>query len=107
MFLFAIELDEERIIKDDKIDLQAAYKCIDDTFAQKDVSLYQLNNKLRYYTRQIDYHDYEYLWMVNLAFEEVDWFRKYVKIWKYININEKTNEILNEEDLIEEWEIKG
>lgn len=106
MLLFLIELDEEKIVKDGEISVSAAYKSIDATFAQKDVSLYSIENNVKVYTRQIDYHDFEYLWMVNLAFEEVDWFRKYIKTWRFLDVDEETGEIFEEEDLIEEWEIQ-
>ena len=41
MLYFLIELDEDRIIEDDKIYLNAAYKCSEETFAQRDVYLYK------------------------------------------------------------------
>lgn len=103
MMFFAIELDEERIKKDGIIDLNAAYECIDETFAQKDVTLYQKEGALRYYTRNIDKHDFEYLWMVNLPFENESWFGYYIKKWQFIDIDDKTNKIYAYEDLLEEW----
>lgn len=103
MLLFAIQFDEEKVVKDGEINLEAAYKNVNETFAQKDVSLYKIENGVHYYTRDIDKHDFEYLWMVNLAFEEVDWFNKYIKIWRFINIEDGIT--INEEDLIEEWDI--
>lgn len=62
MLFFMIELDEERVLKDDLIDLEAAYECIDKTFLQKDVCLHKVQNNIRCYTRNIDIHDFEYLW---------------------------------------------
>lgn len=100
MLLFAIQLDEERINKDDIIDLDAAYESIDETFAQGKVSLYKIENGIHYYTRDIDKHDFEELWMVNMVFDKVDWFKKYVKVWRFINIEDGV--ILEEEDLLED-----
>ena len=54
MLFFVIELNEERIKKDRIINLDAAYQCIDDTFAQLDVTLYKTEGTLRFYTRNID-----------------------------------------------------
>ena len=80
--------------------MEAAYKSIDKTFAQKEVCLYKIADGIRYYTRNIDNHDFEYLWMVNLAFENVEWFKKYIKVWRFINIEDGI--ILEEEDLLED-----
>ena len=60
MLFFIIELDEERIKKDGIINLDGAYKSIEDTFAQRDVTLYQKKGSIRFYTRNIDKHDFEY-----------------------------------------------
>ena len=106
MLMFAIGLDEEKIAEDKEINAEEAYKCIEDTFAKKEVFLYDTQNNIRFYTRNIDKHDFEYLWMVNLAFEEVDWFRKYVRVWKFLDIDEKNNKLIKEEDIIREWDIK-
>ena len=100
MLFFAIQLDEERIEKDGNINLSAAYRSIDLTFAQKDVSLYEIKDGIRYYTRNIDKHDFAYLWMVNLFMEKVDWFKKYIKVWRFID--EEDGVIYEEEDLLEE-----
>lgn len=80
MLLFAIQLDEERI--------------------KRDVSLYEIKDGIRYYTRNIDDNDYQYLWMVNMAFDKCDWFKKYVKVWRYIDIEDGL--IIEEEDLLED-----
>ncbi len=100
MLLFAIRLDEKRILDNEEIDLEAAYKSIDKTFAQKDVTLYKIENGIHYYTREIDKHDFEYLWMVNLSLEDAEWFKKYVSVWKFIN--EEDGAIIEEEDLLDE-----
>lgn len=104
MLFFVIELDEERIEKDGIISLAGAYKCIEDTFAQRDISLYCKKGNLRYYTRNIDKHDYEYLWSVNLLFEKEDWFGYYIKQWRFLDIDDKTQKVYTDEDLLEEWE---
>ncbi len=105
MLFFVIELDEERIIKDGIINLDVAYRCIDKTFAKRDVSLYSKKGAIRYYTRNIDEHDFEYLWMVNSAFKKnkCSWFQYYIKTWKFFDIDDETNEIEESEDLFEEW----
>lgn len=100
MLYFAIQFDEERVLRDNKINLQAAYESLDMTFAQKDVTLDRIENGIHYYTRNIDKHDFEFLWMVNLAFEDCDWFNKYIKIWKFINIEDGI--ILEEESLLDD-----
>ena len=40
MLFFAIELDEERILKDGIINLDAACQCIEDIFVQEEVTLF-------------------------------------------------------------------
>lgn len=103
MLFFAIQLDEEKIIKDGIINLQVAYEIIEDTFLQREVTLYKIEDGIRYYTRNIDKHDFEYLWMVNAPFRKESWFQYYIKIWRYIDIDDETDEIYEEEDLFEDW----
>ena len=103
MLFFAIELDDEQIIKDGIINLNAAYQTIEDTFAQRDVTLYHKDGNIRFYTRNIDKHDFEYLWMVNAPFRKESWFQYYIKTWTYLDIDDETNEIYTEENLLEEW----
>lgn len=100
MLIFAIQLDEERIRRDRIINFEGAYKTIDKTFAQGKVSLYKIEDGIHYYTRNIDDHDFEELWMVNLVFDKVDWFKKYVKVWRYIDIEDGL--IIEEEDLLKD-----
>ena len=104
MLFFVIELDEERIKKDGIINLDGAYKCIEDTFAQRDVTLYCKEDTIRYYTRNIDKHDFEYLWMVNSPLKKEIWFCYYIKQWRFLDIDDKTNKVYTDEDLLEEWE---
>lgn len=103
MLFFAIELDEKQIEKDGIINLQAAYKTIEDTFAQKDVKLSHQDGNIRFYSRNIDKHDFEYLWMVNTPLKKESWFQYYVKTWRFLDIDDETNEICEEEDLFEHW----
>ena len=100
MLFFVVELDEERIEKDDIINLDVAYECIEETFAQLDVTLYSKEGTVRYYTRNIDKHDFEYLWMVNKVMKKANWFMDNVIIWRFINIEDGI--ILEEEDLLED-----
>lgn len=102
MLYFIIELDEEQIKKDGIINLEKAYRCIKETFAQKEVTLHHKEDTVMYYTRNIDYHDFEYLWMVNLPFEDISWFTYYVKIWRFLDIDDETGEVYTDEDLLEE-----
>ncbi|MCM1047136.1 MAG: hypothetical protein NC433_01765 [Clostridiales bacterium] len=103
MLFFAIELDEERIKKDGIINLDAAYRTIDNTFLQDDIILHHKKDNVRFYTRNIDRHDFEYLWMNNDALREERWFGYYVKTWKYLDIDDESKEIYAEEDLLEGW----
>lgn len=103
MMFFLIELDEERILKDNIIDLEKAYKCIEDTFAQEDVVLYKKDGAIRYYTRNIDKHDFEYLWMVNDPFRYESWFQYYIKTWRFVDFDDETGEIYEDEDLFDHW----
>lgn len=103
MLFFAVELDDERIIRDGIINLDAAYKTIENTFAQEDVTLYHKDGNVRFYTRNIDDHDFECLFMVNSPFKKESWFQYYVKTWNFIDIDDDTNEIETEEDLLETW----
>lgn len=103
MLFFEIELDEKKIINDNIIDLNKAYKCIEDTFAQRNVTLYGKKGTKRFYTRNIDKHDFEYLWMVNSLFKKESWFQYYIKTWRFYDIDDETNEIYEEEDLFEHW----
>ena len=103
MMFFVIELDEEKIEKDGIVNLDAIYKCLEATFVQEDVTLYRQDGTLRYYTRNIDDHDFECLWMVNLPFKKESWFGYYIKTWRFLDIDEVTGEIYEEEDLLEEW----
>lgn len=103
MLFFLIELDEERILKDKKINLEKAYYCIDSTFAQRDVTLYKQVGTKKYYSRNIDKHDFEYLWMVNRPLKKEDWFQYYIKTWRFIITDDDTGEILEEEDLFDSW----
>ncbi|MCM1047140.1 MAG: hypothetical protein NC433_01785 [Clostridiales bacterium] len=103
MLFFIMELDEEKILKDDIVDLDSINECIEATFAQKDVTLYHREGTVRYYTRDIDKHDFEYLWMVNLLFKKEPWFGYYIKQWKFLDVSNKTNKIRYEEDLLKEW----
>ena len=106
MLFFVIELDEERIKKDGIVDLDGAYKCIEDTFAQKDVTLYYKKGTLRYYTRNIDKHDFEYLWMVNSPFKKESWFQYYIKTWRFLDVDDKTNKVYTNEDVLKEWIVR-
>lgn len=103
MLFFVIELDEERIKRDRIINLDAAYRTIEKTFAQKDVTLYGQRGTVRTYTRNIDKHDFEYLWMVNMPFKRDAWFGYYIKQWRFLIVDEDTGEIDTDEDLLEEW----
>ena len=100
MLLFAIQLDEEKINREGIIDLDAAYRSIDMTFVQKDVTLYKIEDGIHYYTRDIDKHDFEYLWMVNKVMKTEEWFMNNIKIWRYID--EEDGFIFEEEDLLED-----
>ncbi len=100
MLFFAIQLDEKQILQDRIINLEGAYKCIEDTFAQRDVTLYKMVNGVRYYTRNIDKHDFEYLWMVNSPLRKEAWFLYYIKVWRFIVTDDDTNEVEEEEDLL-------
>lgn len=102
MLFFAVELDDERILKDGIINLEAAYKTIENTFAQKQVTLSHKEGNVRFYTRDIDDHDLECLFMVNSPFRKESWFQYYVKTWRFIEIDDDTNEIEADEDLFEE-----
>ncbi len=103
MLFFIIELDEERIKKDGIINLDVAHQCIEKTFAQKDISLYQQKGTVRVYTRNIDEHDFEYLWMMNGLFKDEAWFQYYIKQWRFLDVDEKTNHVYTDEDLFDEW----
>lgn len=104
MLFFVIELDEDKIKKDRLIDLEKAYESIDKTFAQKDVTLYATNGATRFYTRDIDEHDFEYLWMVNSPFKKCSWFLYYVKTWRFLDIDDNdTKQIYEDEDVMETW----
>ena len=100
MLFFAIQLDEEKIKREHIINLEAAYRSIDMTFAQKDVTLYKIENGIHYYTRDIDKHDFEYLWMVNKVMKTEKWFMDNIKVWKYID--EEDGCIFEEKDLLED-----
>ncbi len=100
MLFFAIQLDEEKIEREDIINLDAAYESIDMTFAQKDVKLYKIEKGIHYYTRNIDKYDFECLWMVNKVMKRVDWFMDNIKVWRYID--EEDGIIYEEEDLLED-----
>ena len=102
MLFIMIELDEERIKKDGIINLDGAYKCIDDTFAQRDVTLYHKKGSIRFYTRNIDKNDYAYLWSVNLLFEKEDWFCYYIKQWRFLDIDDTTGVVYTDEDILKE-----
>ena len=106
VLFFVIELDEERIKKDGIINLDVAYECIEDTFAQKNVTLYHKKGTIRYYTRNIDKHDFSYLWMVNFPFQKCSWFLYYIKTWRFLDIDEKTNKIRTNEDVMKSWVTK-
>ncbi len=41
--------------------------------------------------------------MVNLPFEKESWFGYCIKTWEFIDVNDQTGEICEEEDLLEEW----
>lgn len=103
MLFFVIELDEERILKDKIINLEKAYECIEDTFAQRDVTLYKKEGSTRYYTRNIDKHDFEYLWMVNSPFRKEPWFQYYIKTWLFMDVDDETGEVFEEESLFLHW----
>ena len=103
MLYFLIELDEKRILEDDLIDLEAAYKCIHDIFEQRDVYMFQQEGAIRFYTRMMDANDFDYMWMVNSLFKLVPWFQYYVKKWEFHELDEITNEIVESEDLMEHW----
>lgn len=100
MLFFAIQLDEEKIKREGIINLEGAYKSIDLTFAQKDVTLYKIEDGIHYYTRNIDKHDFEYLWMVNKVMKTEKWFMDNIKVWRYID--EEDGFIFEEEDLLED-----
>lgn len=100
MLFFAIELDDEQINKDGIINLDAAYQTIEDTFAQRNVKLCHKEGNIRFYTRNIDKHDFEYLWMVNKVMKTEKWFMDNIKVWRYID--EEDGFIFEEEDLLEE-----
>ena len=106
MIVFSIQMDEERILKDGFLNLDAVWKCIEATFAQRDVTLYARENDVRYYSRNIDKHDFEYQWMVHSVFQDEDWFQYYVKSWRFYEIDDDTYRIETEEDLRQEDDPK-
>ena len=61
MLYFAVALDDEKIRRDGIINTEGAYKCITDTFAARGVVLLKTVCGIRYYTRDIDKHDFEAL----------------------------------------------
>lgn len=71
MLFFIIELDAGRIKKDGILNIDIAYENIEEHFVKKDVTLYQKIGHIRIYTRDIDKHDFEYLWMVNSALKSL------------------------------------
>ena len=83
--------------------MDAVHRCIEATFAQKDVTLYEHIGTIRTYTRNIDYHDFEYLWMVNSPFQDEAWFMYYIKQWRFIDVNEDTGVIYTDEDILKTW----
>ncbi len=106
MLFFVIELDEERIIKDGIINLEKAYRNIEKTFAQEDVTLHHTEGAMRYYTRNIDKDDFSCLWMVNFPYKKCSWFLYYVKTWRFLDIDDETNEIKTDEDVMKSWVTK-
>lgn len=103
MLFFVIELDEERIKKDNKINLDAAYRTIDNNFAREGIMLYQKDGNERWYTRNIDKDDFLTLWIMNALLQELDWFVEYVIKWKFLNIDNESGELYGNDNLLEEW----
>ncbi len=104
MIFIALKLDDKRIIKDKKIDLEDAYKIIIKAYKSKDAYLFKEENDIKYFTREKDSDDFQYLWMVSLALDKINWFKKYVTYWRYVETGDDRN-IEYEEDLIPNVEI--
>lgn len=103
MLFFVIELDEERILKDNKINLDAAYRTINNNFAREGITLYKKDGNERWYTRNIDMDDFSTLWMMNSLFKKEAWFCYYVKQWRFLDLDDESGYVYENEDVLEEW----
>jgi len=105
MVFFAISLDEEKIRRDGIVNVEKAYHYIEKNFASMDAVLYKTVAGIRYFTREIDKHDFEYLWMVVSALEKEKWFSHYVKVLSFYSIGDSYCDA-EWESLPEEWESR-
>ena len=105
MIFIALKLDDEKILKDKEIDLEDAYRVITKAYESKGAFLLGEDQNVKCYTREKDSDDFQYLWMVNLALDKIDWFKKYIAYWRYVETDDDGN-IEYEEDLIPDVEIR-
>ncbi|MCM1047138.1 MAG: hypothetical protein NC433_01775 [Clostridiales bacterium] len=104
MLLLAIELDEERIKKENLVRLDIANKIIENAFKEENCFIYKQMGNMKFWTRNADDdRDLEALWLVQSAFKKEAWFRYYVKVWKLIIVNDYTKKITYQEDIISQW----
>ena len=107
MLYFAVALDDEKIRRDGIINTEGAYKCITDTFAARGVVLLKTVCGIRYYTRDIDKHDFEYLWMVVSALKKEKWFHHYVRVLTFYALDDDNCRNAEIENLLDEWESRA
>lgn len=104
MLFVMLRLNDEKIISDNEIDVEDAYKVITDAYKSKGAYLFTEKDGIKYYTIEKSEDDFQYLWMVNLALDKVDWFKKYIAYWRYVETDDD-GEIEYEEDLIDNQTI--
>lgn len=104
MEFILLELDEDRMLRDNIINLDSAKKVINDTFKKYHCFVYKNEENVNIWTRHFnDDKDYEILWEIQAAFRRESWFRYYVKRWEYLETDDAITNIIIREDIIEDW----
>jgi hypothetical protein len=106
MDLIAIALNEKQIIKDGLIDLNAAKEEINNLFINNECEIIGTQGQTTVWSRNIDNHDSEILWQIQQVLEEKNWFKYYVSIWQYAATADNSDKVIEEGDILEEWNIQ-
>lgn len=79
MLKMVIELDEEKIKKEGKYDLQKMYAHLDENFVKSGLKVEELG----VYTDNGNEYDLNEFMALATVLSDVEWFKKYIKTWDW------------------------
>lgn len=107
MFQMIIQLNEEKIVSENKYELEKMYNKLDEVFHNKHFIRLQGGDYARVYQGTDDYKDFGRLGCIYLALKKQEWFMDNVSVWLLLESEDSGEPYdFSEEDLIAHCRIK-